>query len=386
MPSGWENKATCDGIDKTFPFRIGLVYVNPILLKTFLIALLLFPGALQANTGFYNGSGETLFPVKNAHLRVLRERLEISPLSERKCYALLFSQESRTSWLASIKGGAPGRLGGAVKCPKEAFGEGAEVLQTLWRAEAVYDVEALEDESDVTLGFPVPTWSNMMAEGTAPGVASFKTWIDDRTAEGLRMTFLAPTGPVSKELADSNGKIWGYSWTASFQKGRKYTLKTTYEFGAEFSYDPQDYMRGLSSDYFLLASILYDLTPLNLWAPPPPDVFIKVTIPKNLSILYAFPDELKPSCLDAEALHYEIKGRLPETNLRVTFPVRHGPGPISPGKVLPLRKEDDWEDWKENLSFGQVKLTCSLVAGLKGRMSPRFYQEISKVPCQQTCE
>lgn len=154
-------------------------------------ALLLTPAVVRGNDGFFQGAGSDLRLVKSKAVRVVRERLVISPTDPPVCAEVLLKgkpiphERDPNSIIPTIlEPLAPGDvvLGAPGPC-----GPPPPMITRLhapWHADARYDVEALEDVSEALVGFPVPEWdfqydSAEALEGVAlPGVTNFATSVD----------------------------------------------------------------------------------------------------------------------------------------------------------------------------------------------------------------
>lgn len=340
-------------------------------------------GLASANDGFYAGAGSTLYPVEEKSLRVVRETLELRALPARRCY---------TTVVRTPAGGGKefAELAAPRACePHDSPSRG--VVE--WSAEAVYQVEALADRKGVRMGFPVPMGSREWADDkgdldyqSMTGVAGFRTTLDGTPITGLKPHWLGPTAPK----VQGGDEQLGYAWTADFTKGR-HELRTEYDFGV-------DYMAGFyySSDYAdgerpWFAShgekdcdskrVEYFLTPLRLWAPPPPErVSIAVTLPEGVPTVWASSLGLKPSCVGERSLFYEFRGAVPPADLKLAYPT------CREGRKLPsLRTVEHWKAWLAVSAGKGVRLNCALLESLKAGADGELKAVLAKVGCVKTC-
>jgi hypothetical protein len=341
-------------------------------------ALALTAAPLAANDGFFWGAGETLRPVQSQSLRVRTEKLKITALEDASCYDVAFS----TAALARKEGEAAGpeefgTLGRKVPCLPA-----REQFKPEWSAEAVYEIEALEDAPGVLFGFPVHTWSMDLDDVPIPGAVAFRTFVGKTELGPTKLKWLEGIG------AKKDKKVLGYTWTASFKKGERYTLRTTYDFGIDTSnsfYSDREYAKGetpwfkLKTDQMLGADrMIYYLTPLQQWASPPMDsVTAVVTMPKRVPMEFAVPVRSKPVCVGERSLFFELRGRFPEAELEVSYPMEI--------PALKLETAADWEAWMRSLGGPQVEMNCALLERLKKEAGPALKGLLAARKCRQSC-
>jgi hypothetical protein len=253
-----------------------------------------------------------------------------------------------------------------------------------WRAEATYTIEALAPATAVLIGFPVPTWtftyytSDGREDVDLPAVIRFETFIDGHRLAGLETRALEVPG-------EQRVKPLGYVWNASFQAGAKHTLKTTYDFGQDYSngfYEGREYSG--EPPWFLLdgqrpgaTSLGYYLTPIRTWAnPPPEEILVRVELPRRLPVTAFVPAKSRPSCVDEHALHYRWVNAFPETDLQISFPEPPLP---------PFRTTDQWQAWKRSLGGDAVQITCGLRSSLAANADVALKKALAAAPCVPQC-
>lgn len=352
-----------------------------------LLAILSLAAAARANDGFFWGAGETLRPIHNKSLRVLRETLELSPIERPTCYHVLYKgrprqppddYDYRSPDFATI--------GPRAECAalKNAWAK----FSPAWTAEAVYEISALADAADVVLGFPVHGWSAdfYTPDGlngiSAPGVAAFETFIDGTPVPSPELKWLEGVGE------NGDRKTLGYAWKASFQKNRRYTLRTRYQFGVDVSnafYEGREYAKGekpwfhTEGSWSEASRVIYYLTPLRQWAAPPPSrVSIVVTLPPGLPMVAAVPIKPKPRCVGERSLFYELRDSFPAQDLELSYPS---------GKTLPgrLKTPADWDAWMKTLGGPDIEMNCALLTRLKADAAPALRDILAARKCRPSC-
>jgi hypothetical protein len=188
--------------------------------------------------------------------------------------------------------------------------------------------------------------------------------------------------------ASRKEKVLGYTWTASFKKGRRYTLRTVYDFGVDTSnsfYEDREYVQG-ELPWFKAREgriggadrMIYYLTPLQQWAAPAPaTVSAVVTLPKRVPIEFAVPLKLKPVCIGERSLFYELRDRFPDQDLEVSYPDSTG--------GMKLDSAQDWEGWMKSLGGPQVEMNCALLARLKKEAGPALQGLLAERKCRKSC-
>jgi hypothetical protein len=339
--------------------------------KLILPALLLFQ-AVSANDSFYQGGGSSLRPLYNAQMRVIEEKLLIHPMPQPVCYRLKFRGRFVDEWndlltVSDIRPEEFVEVAGLTACPPGRVLFNSDRLLSVWQAQAEYQIEALGDQTEVLMGFPLPVWrldSDGVSPLVAPGVANFRTFIDGKLVQNLRLTWLdvdVPNGaPIKKTL--------GFVWTASFKKGEKYTLRTEYDFGA-------DYSPGFSIDenpWFIAAdavghdaarlslSLRYYLSPLKAWGAQAPErISIQVRRPPGVPSAYLVPVTPKPVCVDAAGLHYEYRNAYPDSELQVDMPLWWVSELWGKPETWPrMETLEQWQRWQKQLGGEGVSIAC----------------------------
>jgi len=370
-----------------------------------LVALLAaaLPSPALANDGFYQGGGSSLRPIDNAQMRVIEERLVITPLREPRCHGVRFQgyllDEKKLPPAARLLPPTPDEFAEIDEerpCGPLDEQHGQE-LRVFWQVRAEYLVEALSDQEQVLLGFPVPTWDaaffypvpgpggEIFTEWDnvpAPSVAAFHTYIDDGEVMGPRLSWLELSG----EEGTAAQKTLGYVWQASFRQGRQYVLRTEYSFGLSASagfYAGREYRQGEEPPWFLAPDnlpehigkgphrskdalrLVYYLSPLRAWrARPPERIVIRLDRPEQLPLSYLVPIEPKPFCVDAAGVLYEYRDQYPCTELELALPPWFGSRHWGNAGDWPLlRTEEDLRRWRATL--GNARITCGL-AGAPG--------------------
>ncbi|MBI5883266.1 MAG: hypothetical protein HZB91_09190 [Elusimicrobia bacterium] len=344
------------------------------------------PIAAWANDGFFQGAGGTLRPIENRSLRVLSEDLKIDPIKQRSCYELRFSSPASYYEGKDGKGGefGPeefGAIGGRMECPKDLRDLLKSGFTPWWTAEAVYEIEALEDAPEVQFGFPVNDWE-VSGQGEfppSPGVIDFHTYVDGQEIAPTRLKWLEGVGAESKD------KTLGYAWKASFQKGRRYVLRTTYAFGEDMGNFSEAIAEG-ATPWFSGADeanggsglgMIYYLTPLRQWASPPPSrISIVVTLPKHVPMTLAVPIHTKPVCVGEHSLFYEFHDSFPDQDLVVYY---------ASSKDKSLKTATEWDAWLRTLGGGQVEMNCALLRSLKAGAGPALKKILAGRKCRPSC-
>lgn len=350
---------------------------HPAALAVLGLALAAVP--LAANDGFFWGAGDTLRPVQSKSLRVLNEKLTLTALDKAPCYEVMFKGKAQTPDTEDEKPGEFATLGKQVACQP---GKYYEQFMPRWSAEAVYEVEALEDAPGVLFGFPVHAWHMDMGSTPIPGAVAFHTFVGKIELGPTELKWLDGVGAKQDE------KVLGYTWTASFKKGERCTLRTVYDFGVDTSnsfYSDREYASGetpwfkLKTDQSLGADrMIYYLTPLKQWASPPPAwVSAVVTMPKGIPMEFAVPVRSKPVCIGERSLFYELHGKFPDQDLEVSYPMK------TPD--LKLDTAADWEAWMRSLGGPQVEMNCALLARLKKEAGPALQAVLAARKCRQSC-
>ncbi len=347
------------------------------------------PCLVQANDGFFWGAGDTLRPIQNKNLRVISEELRITPIDDIPCYEVLYrGKPGKPSELYNEKAGEFATIGRRLDCAalKSAWAK----FSPKWTAEAIYEIEALADAPDVLFGFPVHNWyantlnKERLTEIPAPGVVNFRTYIDDNEAGPLRLKWLDGVGAAGVE------KTLGYTWKASFVKGRRYALRTTYEFGVDESnafYAGREYLKGeppwfAKKGYWSgtkVERLIYYLTPLRQWASPPPSrVSIAVGLPGNVPVELTVPAALKPVCIAERSLFYALQDAFPARDLEVSY--ADGAG-LKQG----IRTPQNWEAWIKTMGGPKVEIECALLKRLKTEARSDLQTILAGVKCRPSC-
>jgi hypothetical protein len=267
-----------------------------------------------------------------------------------------------------------------------------------WHAYVEYQIEALKDQIDVIMGFPIPLWESEFkdSEGlqgiSVPSVVNFKTYINGNR---ILKTDLKWISGISNLISEQNKKTLAYIWKASFKKGRGYLLKTEYDFGEFYSagfYSGREYNKGevpwfvkkngdnrTEDQAIRAATLIYYLTPLSLWADPPPTLItIKIFTPSDIPVTHIVPMYPKPSSIDQHAIYFEFKNKFPKEELRLSFPISQDRKSINLGHIKELK---EWQIWKQTLG-DQVKFTCALLQELINTIqSDDVKKELKRIDC-----
>ncbi|MBI5630491.1 MAG: hypothetical protein HY921_06365 [Elusimicrobia bacterium] len=357
-------------------------------------ALVLSFRSARANDGFFWGAGDTLRPVNNRHLRVEREELVLGPVKKAVCYEVLFRGKPQLppdEYDYATGEHEFATIGKVREC--SSLAKAWARFSPSWTADAVYRIETFDDAADVQFGFPVHDWMAdfIDSEGLdgvqAPGVSSFKTFIDGEEILPLALKWLDGFGVSTRTIT------LGYVWKASFRKGRKHVLRTSYEFGVYDSgsfYVGREYPVGekpwfVDKTWFQKGGtpwaakrLIYYLTPLNQWAlPPPSEIAIKVELPAGLSPLFVVPLETKPSCVDERGLFFHFKDKFPDRELEISYPA---------GRSFnkPLESSGDLEAWFKTVG-PRADLSCALLSRLKKESSPAVQELLKFRACRKKC-
>ncbi len=351
---------------------------------------------LFGNDGFFQGAGSTLIPVQNKSLRVITEHLNITYIDKEVSYSLLIDgKQIKPEYQGVFKSTATYAQIGPIVDSKDNI---STVLIPRWHAYVEYEIEALKDLTDVVMGFPIPLWESEFTDSeglqgiSVPSVVNFKTYINGNRILKADLKWISG---ISNLISDQNKKTLAYIWKASFKKGRKYLLKTEYDFGEDYSvgfYPGREYNKG-EVPWFVrkdgdnrsngqaveAATLIYYLTPLSLWANPPPSLItIKIVIPTDMPVTHVVPMYPKPTCIDQHAIYFEFKNKFPKQELRLSFPVSRDRKLLDLGRI---KKLEEWQSWKKILG-DQVKFTCALVQELIYTIqSDDVKKELKRIDC-----
>jgi len=342
-----------------------------------------------ANDGFYQGSGSTLQMVNNPHLRVREEKLVIYPNDPVACYPVYADGKPVQDGMQHQERPVV-TLGPRAKC-EDSFRQ----LYAKWHAVAEYDVEVLQAQDNVQIGFPVAWWNRdyVAADGDlasleAPGVAAFHTYINGAEIRSLALKTLQSPGASGLRRA-----AVGYAWKASFAAGQPYRLKTEYDFGADVSnafYAGSEYAEGetpwffqvVDAGTFTASRLIYFLTPINSWAPPPPDrISIEVRLPAGIPVTYFVPVYFKPSCVSSGAMHFRIEHRGPARELELSMANREN----TRGALRPLTTVAQWNAWQKTLGGPSVKIGCDVIEALMKTAAPDLRARLQAYQCAASC-
>jgi hypothetical protein len=343
--------------------------------------------ASLANDGFYQGAGSTLRPLYNPEMRVIEEKLWITPKTHAKCYQVRFRGVVLEEWNLAprektdeLKPTEFAQVSHEFPCPIKSLATPKEdILVSIWQARADYYVEALADQTQVKMGFPLPTWSATYRSHSddwedvpTPAVANFRTFINGQAVGKLKLAWLEIPNPANKNMA----KTLGYVWEASFKKGEKYTLRTEYDFGTDYQTGFESDLQGETSSlwfisnkqgqerYPLAINLKYYLSPLLAWgAEPPEKISIFVKRPATVPISYLIPAQAMPACVDKQGLHYEYRNRYPDTELVVSMPHWFHKNWRNPDAWVTLNTATQWKQWRQNLGGKSVQIVCDALGG-----------------------
>lgn len=351
-------------------------------------ASLVVAATAMANDGFYQGAGSTLVPVNNSHLRVLREKLVISPSTPGACYPVYVGGRLVKNGMR-VKSASKATVGARTKCDYVGFTQ----LYASWHALADYEVEALESQDDVLIGFPVSWWRREFDDVNgdldsvdAPGVADFHSYINGEEIQLLKLRKLQGNAPNGRKIYEL-----GYTWRASFQAGKPYHLRTEYDFGEDSSnafYPGREFVEG-EPPWFLgttldpaatgASRLIYFLTPINSWADPPPDrINIEVRVGQGIPITYFVPTQFKPVCVSTNAFHYLLTNKRPSQELGLSY--------AQGTKFKPLTTVSQWKAWRKTLGGSSVRISCDLIAELRKTATPGLLPYLESSQCVSSCD
>jgi len=355
-------------------------------------AMIIFSNVTMANDGFYQGSGSTLTITKNSHLRVREEKLLIAPIISSECYSVYANGKIIKNG-AIITESARITLGSRTKCHSS-----FEQLYAEWHAKADYQIDVLQSQQNVLIGFPVETWDREYnaADGDlysvdAPGVVNFRTYINDEEVKPLELKKLK-----SHNVKAGSRDELGYTWLGSFDAGKPYHLRTEYDFGADNSnafYGGSEYLAGETPWFFEVVDpgqfpankLKYYLSPINSWASPPPDqIRIEVQLPLEIPVTYFVPLDLKPVCVTNKALHYLLKNQFPAHELLLSMPST-GWMKLKKARFKPLHTLTQWNQWQKTLGGETVKIGCDVIEDLKKSAAPDLQAHMSAYQCVVSC-
>jgi len=340
---------------------------------TFIINIVV---TVKANDGFFQGAGSDLVQIKNATMRVVSEKLEITPFEKPHCYQVYYKDSPLKDFYKTQIDTNKIFVGPEGKCEAELVYP--KILRTYWKASATYQILANKTQKDVQIGFPVPQWEAQFEIGPVglesvqlPGVAKFHTFIDGTEIAGTTQRKLQMMAD-GRHGEKTERKVPGYAWKASFEAKKRYTLKTEYEFGIVGSnayYEDREYPKGvkpwfikaklISPDSVGVSALLYYVSPLKTWATPPPKtVSIKIALPVGLPVPYLVPVGLKPTCVEEHTFYFKYKNEVPSGELDLTYPHQ-----ISWPNLKGIASQKQFDDWK--LSLGNAKFSCSLIKSMK---------------------
>lgn len=376
-------------METTCSIEIPLLPVN--MIRTAVLACLLNTPA-SANDGFFQGAGDTLRPVTSSALRVVRETLTLDALDAPRCYELLYrGKASQPGPDYDYKAGEFARPGHPVLCETTAGVAQWPTFEATWHAKAVYEIEALDQVSEIVFGFPTSVWdaefqdANGLNSIGAAGVADFHTYIDGTEVHEPELKWLEG---VSKS---KDKKLLGFTWKASFSKGGRHVLITEYDMGVDISnafYADREYPKS-EPPWFLgkpeeawnpegSRRVIYYLTPLRQWAGPPPErVSIVATLPRAVPMIAAVPLRPKPRCVGERSLFYELRDRFPDQDLELSY------APFADFSTHHLETAADLEAWTNTI--GGAEINCALLSRLKAGASPEVALLLAKRSCVKTC-
>ena len=359
---------------------------------SFLMISTISTSSAFANDGFYQGAGATLTPVANSSMRVITEKLEISPLKNPACYSIEIPK-SEYDEKGELKDDASGFVGKPTKCPQGE--DNFDTLKVRWHAKAIYEVEALSDQTGVQIGFPVPTWGLAMENSdgrvdvSVPGVANFSTSIDDLKIKDVVVKNV-PVKTLNGENAKKEKLTPAFVWKSDFKKGKRYQLKTEYDFGVSYSngmYEGSEYPKEsllwfdrrtqAEAKYgggagFLSHRVIYYLQPIRLWGGGLPEyISVRVVAPEWMPIYYLTPANSGLECVDKKALYFRWNKAFPTEDLSISYPVQFYPDRFGKFIYFPIKQQAEYDAWSEligkqsNLKnppgrVSQIKMACEL--------------------------
>lgn len=341
------------------------------------IIMLTMLTAVHANDSFYQGGGSSLRPLHKAQMRLIEEKLLIHPMPQPVCYRLRFRGQFVDEWNGNpqtapdIRSEEFAEIAGLTDCPpgKLIF---TDRLLSVWQAQAEYQIEALEDQNNVQMSFPLPVWDtpyylNREKEWgrvPAPAVANFRIFIDGKLVKDPLLAWLDMPNPVDASLK----KALAYVWKVSLKKGEKYTLRAEYDFGANYRtgfpmHENPWFIAGNAVGHDAekpSLNLLYYLSPLKAWgAQPPQRITIEVRRPPGVPSAFLVPVTPKPACVDSSGLHYEYRNAYPETELQVAMPhwwlLEHWGKPQTWPR---LETAEQRQRWRKMLGGEHVPVAC----------------------------
>jgi hypothetical protein len=370
-----------------------------------------------ANDGFYEGAGTTLVPVSSKSLRVVRERLEISALKKGRCFGL-FYHGKRVTTGSDVKGDGPAEIGREVECKSA----NEHTFRSWFTADATYQIEATGDETGIQMGFPDPGWSDEYQgpdglEGfSVPGVTGFEVAINGKRIGSLAQKRVK-TVPLEEEN-QTEAELPAYVWSASFEKGKRYTVEARYEFGDDISagfypgrelppeakylwFDRRPVAEAVASapDVAAARTAIYYLHPIKLWAPPAPDVIeVRVEAPPDLPVMYLQTSTPGLRCIDTKALYFRWQHSYPDRDLRVSFPAEVDRRAF---RAQPMKTDAEFSLWYETMNLvnarpgekrkDTVGIGCDLVEALKRTVDKRsvlftWFGPYGALKCVPSCD
>lgn len=367
-------------------------YVNRTLFMQLVLVAwaVILPIRTLANDGIYQGSGSTLTMVKNSHVRVHEEHLSIAPIYPPLCYSVLINGKPIKDGMDidPIRKSANITVGPRVECSD------TDDLRARWRAVAEYQVVASRTQNNVLIGFPIDTWTRDFKDNhgdlgrlDAPGVANFRTFINGEEMEHLTLKRLGSDLTGSKPNEKTS---LGYTWRASFLAGKRYYLRTEYDFGMRNSnsfYEGREYLPGETPWFwegkYAADGFFYALTPLNSWGSPPPErIKIVVKLPPGVPVTHVVPMELKPSCITTNTLHYEIGNQFPSQDLVLNMPAIEYLQKVGYERLHTIKQ---WREWQKTLGGAAVKIGCDVIKELKAGADPDLQAQMNDMQCVSSC-
>jgi hypothetical protein len=370
-----------------------------------MLAVSICIGPATGNDGFYQGSGSSMIPVKNKSLRVVTEHLSITPIDKEVSYSLLVDgKRIGPTYKGQPKTKAMYAHIGPVVNSKHDL---SEVFTPRWHAHVEYEIEALEEQKAVVMGFPIPLWVGDFLDNKerqsiqVPSAVNFRTYIDGILVRNIEFRWINGISSF-QNYENVNEKTLAYIWKASFKKGKRYLLKTEYDFGVDYSaefFSGHQYIEG-ETPWFVqrdrnghqdsinraqrAVTLKYYLTPLTLWADAPPSlVAIKVEMPLNIPVTCTVPMSPKPCFIDQHALYYEFKNSFPNRELMISFPASEDWKTTSLGAIKDI---SEWKLWQKTLG-DHAKLSCPLTQEFRDSIqSADIREELKKIDCVQHFE
>jgi hypothetical protein len=358
--------------------------------------LILFTGVFRlsvfANDGFYQGSGQDLVPIKNTNLRVISERLEISPLEKPKCYDAIFAK-SEYDKKGILKDQAKGPRLIQDDCDKLTAKTNNDFafLTTKWHAKAIYKVEVLKTQNDVQTGFPIPQW-NMDWQGEdgllgtkIPGAMNFKTTMNGKIISSLQIKNVEVPNIFDEHKIQNTP---AYIWKLDFKQGTPYELTAEYDFGIDYSNDYYENreLPKTAKTWFQhkgAESILYYLHPLKLWnATPPTEIKLILKNMKNIPTEYWTFITKADYCVDKDFVQLSWRNALPQNDLHATYPLKV--------ETKPFTKKDEVLTWLNMMKLihdhgRPLQVTCAFTKDLEKFSSDSTIEALIEV-CVKSCE